>query len=146
MLHPASDISNVTVKIGAIPDQELVELFHNHDVLIYPSWGEGFGFIPMQMLATGGIAITTAEWCEYDKYLGDFALKSSYYPTKWQGEHPGLMCRPDQDHLVSLVKKAYDEFQQQADKHFRLAYDLHEEYDWLKLTEAAFAQVKAKFD
>ncbi len=146
MLHPASDISNVTVKIGAIPDDELVALFHNHDVLIYPSWGEGFGFIPMQMLATGGIAITTAEWCEYDKYLGDFALKSSYFGTKWQGEHPGLMCKPDQDHLVSLVRKAYDEFQEQADKHFRLAFDLHEEYDWLKLTEAAFSHVKAKFD
>ena len=33
--------------------EHLISLFHYHDILIYPSEGEGFGLIPLQALATG---------------------------------------------------------------------------------------------
>lgn len=145
VLHSPGELNNVDIQIGKMPEKDLVKLFQDHDVLIYPSWGEGFGFIPLQMLATGGIAITTAEWAHYAKYLGDFALDSTYARTKWEGEHPGLMCKPKQDHLEELVRKSYDEFQEQADRHFEQAWDIHAEYDWMRFTEEALRDLTHRF-
>lgn len=135
------DLPNVEVIIGKHTDEQMVELFHSHDVLLFASAGEGWGLIPFQMLATGGLAITTKEWCHYHKYLGDFALRSTYAISPWPGEHPGDVCRVDKKHLRELIRKSYDEFEDQSKIHFKNSFKLHEEYDWVELTREAFADI-----
>lgn len=142
--HSPNERKNVRITLGTLSEDEMIGLFYEHDVLIYPSWGEGFGFIPFQMLATGGIAITTAEWCHFDKYLGDFALQSQYWPSPWRGEHEGLMCKPNQEHLVELIRKSYVEFDSQIIDHKKRAQSLHKEYDWLSLTDSAFSDLERR--
>jgi len=135
------ELPNVTVDVKKYSDEEMVRLFHDHDVLLYASYGEGWGLIPFQMLATGGIAITTAEWCHYKDYLGNYALRSNYSCSPWRGEHPGDICRPNQKHLRELIQYSYDHFDEDAKEHFRRSFELHEEYDWIELTRSALAGI-----
>ena len=139
------EIPNVNINISRLSNEEMVKLFQDHDVLIYPSKGEGWGFIPQQMLATGGITITTAEWAPYKHYLGDLALKSSYGHTSYEGEHPGDICYPDQKHLEELVRLSYDDYENQTEKFFAQSFDVHEEYSWDSLTKKAFERVLQRF-
>ena len=140
-----AELPNVNINISRLSNDEMVQLYQDHDVMINPSYGEGFGFIPFQMLATGGITITTAAWAHYRDYLGDMKLRSKYVHTKWEGEHPGDVCQPDQQHLEELIRLAYDDFDNQADYFFKNSFKLHEEYDWLNLTKTAFEDLKKKF-
>jgi glycosyltransferase involved in cell wall biosynthesis len=145
MVRDPAELPNVTINVSRLSNDEMVQLYHNHDVFLGPSYGEGFGFLPFQMLATGGIAITTKEWAPYSEFLGDMALKSSYGPTKWQGEHPGLVCYPDQEHLEELIKLSYEDFENQAHQFFSRSLDLHAKYDWVRLTEKAFSDLNEIF-
>lgn len=140
-----NDLPNVNINISRLSNQDMVQLYLNHDVFIGPSAGEGWGFLPFQMLATGGPTIATAEWAHYRDYLGDLALRSNYGHTKWEGEHPGDVCHIDQDHLRELVQLSYDDFDNQSKVSFKNALKLHQEYDWLKLTETAFKDLSKKF-
>lgn len=144
-IHSPDELPNVRIITERLPQDELVKLYHEHDVNLYPSAGEGWGFIPHQSLATGMPTICTAEWAEYKHYLGDLALNSSYKRTPWEGEHPGEVCMPDKQHLKELIQLSYDDFENQSKKFFAQALDVHEEYDWLKLTEKAFENVTKKF-
>jgi glycosyltransferase involved in cell wall biosynthesis len=134
--NPA-DLPNVEVIVGTYSDEQMVELFHNHDVLLYAAAGEGYALIPFQMLATGGLAIVTEEWCHYKDYLGPFRLKSTYSVSKWPGEHPGDICRVDKKHLKELIKLSYSTFEEESKEFFKRSFELHEEYDWLELTRTA---------
>lgn len=136
--YGAEKKANVSVIQGRQSEEDMIALYHNHDVLIYPSYGEGFGFIPFQMLATGGIAITTEEWAPYKDYLGDFGIRSSYGNSPWWGEHNGEVCYPDAQHLRELIQLSYDTFDDQVKGFYARSWDLHDKYDWSKLTQKAF--------
>ncbi len=60
-------------------------MYHQHDVMIYPTYGEGFGFIPFQALATGMPVISTHEWADYKKYLGPLKLNSTLIDSPCYG-------------------------------------------------------------
>lgn len=145
-VHSPSELRNVKVITTKLSTPELVKMYHEHDVNIYPSYGEGWGFIPHQSLATGMQTICTEEWAPYKQYLGDLGLKSHYGPTKWHGEHEGDVCYPDLGDLREKLVISYDEFEDQSQKFFKQSWDIHHEYDWKTLTEKAFEKVVEKFD
>jgi len=144
--HFAQKLPNVTANLKTINSEEMVQLYLDHDVLIYPSYGEGWGFIPQQALATGMLTICTKEWAPYKHYLGDLGLNSYYGHTPWEGEHPGDVCYPDLLHLRELIQRSYDDFDNQSNKFFKQSWAVHEEYNWYKLTEKAFEKVVKKFE
>lgn len=145
-VHDPAELPNVSINLKTLSEEEMVQLFYSHDVLIFPSWGEGFGLIPHQFLATGGITICTGEWAPYKNYLGDMAVKSTYTQSPWRGEHDGMMCKPDQEDLERLIKLSYDDFDNQNKKFYRQSFQYHEDYDWLKLTKEAFDPVVKNFE
>lgn len=117
----------------------LISLFHYHDVLIYPSEGEGFGLIPLQALATGMPVISTSRWCSYDKYfeaniidshLGVSDVVETY--TRY-----GDVVLPHLDSMVDIMKEVAKTFDKQADKFYNQISQVAEEYDWQKLTNNA---------
>lgn len=67
--NPEDLYSNIKAINEDYSVEQLVALYHSHDVLIYPSWGEGFGFIPLQALATGMPTICTYDWAQYKNTL-----------------------------------------------------------------------------
>lgn len=144
-VHKPTEYNNVNVILGTLPVDIMRKLYYDHDVIITPSYGEGFAFIPFQMIATGAPAIVTAEWADYRDYLGETALRSNYGRSKWPVEHPGDVCFPDQKHLKELIVDVTENYEHHSDLAMKNAVRLHKDYDWLKLTESSFSDLKERF-
>jgi glycosyltransferase involved in cell wall biosynthesis len=135
------EYSNVRLITTELPEDILVSFFKEHHVMVYPSWGEGFGLIPFQAIATGMPTICTEKWAQYKSYLGPLGLDSTLTDSPWPGVHPGKMLKPDFDDLVDKYRYAYDHFDELSSYFYVQAPKLHEEYNWEKLTEQAFAHL-----
>ena len=129
--------------MGSIPLEEMVTLFWTHDVLLYPSAGEGFGFIPLQALATGMPTICTEAWAPYQQFLGPLALDSTPGPSRWDTEHPGTVFWPDEDQLRRHIETCYNEFPAMSDYYYAQAEAVREHYDWDRLTGQAIRKIEA---
>lgn len=126
-------------------DEQMIQLFQEHDVLVYPSWGEGFGFIPLQALATGMPTICTGAWAPYKSFLGPLALDATLAPSPWEPWHTGQMYEPNAEHLQHLMRYSYDNWDTLRDQFYDQADAVHHRYDWDRLTERAFRDVVKKF-
>ncbi len=58
---------------GALPFKDLAELYHRADLLVYPSFIEGFGFPPLEAMAVGTPVVASNASC-LPEVLGDGAL------------------------------------------------------------------------
>ena len=129
--------------------KRLVKLYHDHHCLVYPSWGEGFGFIPLQALATGMPTICTYDWAEYKKYIGPLKLKSKLtheaLPKAVGDPHNGLMYKPDAIHLEDQMVDAVINFKPYSGYYFAQSTKIHNEYNWIELTKNAFNRLEEKF-
>lgn len=120
----------------------LVDLYHSCDLMVYPSWGEGFGLTPLQAMATGMPVLITQGWAPYENLLQDHNLiKSELMDSPWQEVHPGKMFKPDFKDLLEKLRFHWENRKQMADEAFELAPKVHENYNWVDLTERAFAHL-----
>ena len=108
----------------------MVKLFHDHDVLVYPSEGEGFGFIPLQALATGMPVVSTSRWCSYDKYFKDNIIESKLGKTTHTGYDHGEVVLADFESLMHQMKNAFDNINSQSESFYKQAGSVYEEYNW----------------
>lgn len=135
--------NNVTVINDMLHPSELRQLYADHHAMVYPSYGEGFGFIPLQAMGTGMPVISTYEWAPYAKYI-TLPINGRWDRSIWS-VHPGNVLYPDYDEL----KRAYLFMHRHIDQALRTSYDLapriHEEYNWLTKTSEAFEHVTKKF-
>lgn len=143
-IRPVDD-ANVKLRIGFMIEEQLISLYNTADVLVYPSFGEGFGLIPFQALATGMPAICPAEWAPYRNYLGPLAIKTTAIDSPWTTMHPGKVLKPDFDDLCLKYQYAYDNLESLRKEHYQKSFELHEEYDWLAVTEKAMKDIVVKF-
>jgi hypothetical protein len=142
--HPqrTEKLNNVQVFKDEFYDFELVNLFLDHDVLVYPSWGEGFGLIPLQSLATGMPTICTSEWAPYKRFI--MPLASTPIQSPWFF-HPGKLMLPDYDELMKYFKYLDGPgFEYEAEAAFNQTDNLYRDFDWLTLTEKAFEHITEK--
>lgn len=138
-------LPNVDVITLEYSRERMVSLYHNHHVLVYPSWGEGFGFIPAQGLATGMPTICTSSWAPYADWLGDLTIKSRLVDSPWSWTHTGQVFEPDEQDLYDKMMLAYEEFETQSDSFYDQAEAFRTRYDWVNLTEKAFDHIVKKF-
>lgn len=122
--------SNIVKIDKSLSKEEMVQLYYDHDVLVYPSEGEGFGFIPLQALATGMPVISTSRWCSYERFLGSNIIESTIGPTKSTGYFEGEVVLPDYDSLVYLMRKVYDNIESECEYYFNQAEQVIKEYNW----------------
>jgi hypothetical protein len=141
--------NNISIITDEYEPSQLVNLFYSHDILLYPSWGEGFGFIPLQGLATGMPVISTYDWAPYKEFLGPLKLKSKLssetLPRSLGHTYVGEMYKPDQEHLEFLMYDAVINFQMYSDFYFSQSTRVHDKFNWLQLTKNAFADLEKKF-
>ncbi len=142
---PQNMYSNVNVITDDLNEEDLIKLYHNHDVLVYPSYGEGFGFIPLQALATGMPTICTYSWAHYKKYLGPLKLKSELIDSPWPFPHEGKVFEPNRQHLLELMREVSLNFNAYSGYYYSQATKIHEEYRWNQLTANAFEPIFKKF-
>lgn len=140
---------NVTVITEDLPEWGLKNLLHAHHVLVYPSWGEGFGLIPLQAMVTGMPVICTEAWASYADLLPpDLRLPSHLVPSPWPDKHPGNMHQPDATALRNTMVKLADRwnYADASVRAYQKSFLVEQRYDWLKLTESAWAHIVRKFE
>ena len=148
-IMPNEKYSNISIITDEMSVENLVNLYHTHHCLVYPTWGEGFGFIPLQGLASGMPTITTYPWANYEKYIGPLKLKSQLtnetLPKAIGDPHVGQMFKPDQDHLEKQMLDVTENFRAYSGYYYAQSTEIHEEYNWIKLTKNAFKHLEEKF-
>jgi glycosyltransferase involved in cell wall biosynthesis len=143
---PDKVYNNVSVITRDYPEEDMPGLYHDMDVMVYPSWGEGFGLIPHQAIATGMPTIVTNAWVTYEELiLDELKLHSQLTKSPWQNIHPGKMFKPDADQLIEILRWIPLNYTDLAARAYQKAKLCHKRYNWLKLTETAFEEVVKKF-
>jgi glycosyltransferase involved in cell wall biosynthesis len=118
-------------------EEELADLYARCDVLINPNMGEGFGLIPREFAATGGIALATG-WAGTGEDLEKWGWPLPYNLVKadWRGARAlegndlGNWAKPDVPGVTQVLKhvvKNIDQYQREAE---RRAPALENYYDW----------------
>lgn len=137
--------SNINIITDDYDDEQMLDLYYSHDILVYPSYGEGFGFIPLQALATGMPTICTSGWAHYEKYLGPLKIKSTMIDSPWPFPHEGKVLEPNYQHLLETMRDAAMNFKAYSNYYFAQSNKVHQEYNWNQLTNNAFDQIFKKF-
>ena len=143
---PEEAYSNVTVITEQMHFNELLDLYYEHDVLVYPSYGEGFGFIPLQAIGTGMPVVSTLDWAPYWRHLQEYKISAREDRSIW-ALHPGNVFYPDYDELKENLRVLSDkkELAIAHEIYFDRAQQVHDEYDWVRKTEKAFEHIVTKF-
>jgi glycosyltransferase involved in cell wall biosynthesis len=131
---PSALYDNVICIDTFFTNDQMLDLYKISDVFVYPSWGEGFGFQPLEALATGMPVISTADWADYKKYI-PFVIETELSTNPWQDIHPGFMYKPSKDSLKEQMVNCVNNYENVAQDAFRKSFEIHQEYDWIKVTE-----------
>jgi glycosyltransferase involved in cell wall biosynthesis len=147
LLRPDQASNNVNLIIENVDLKDLIKLYHDHDVLLYPSWGEGFGLIPLQGIATGMPVIFNHKWAPYRRFANDLDIEDRLVPvlTDFEGIHPGMVFQPSKQSLKQHMLEIVDNFEDYSHDAFEIAPRVHEEYNWLRVTENAFKHIVERF-
>lgn len=145
-LDPTNRRASVRVISNDMSESDLVDLVRRHDVLVYPSYGEGFGLIPLQTMVTGMPTICTEIWAPYRQHiLPDLRLRAKLVRSPWQEMHPGNMYEPDAQQLREIMANVAENFDTYSLRAYAESFRVEREFDWIPLTREAFAEVKNKF-
>jgi glycosyltransferase involved in cell wall biosynthesis len=115
-----------------------------HDVLLYPSWGEGFGLIPLQAMATGTPSIITKGWADYTEFSQGLLISSTLEDSPWQHYHPGKQFKPDHEDFIRLIQHTVSNLDFIQKNQLELAQGLHLKYDWKRVIKEHFDSVEAR--
>lgn len=127
-----------------IPLEELVALYHGVDAMVYPSWGEGFGLVPLQAMATGMPVLITRGWAPYEYLLDDDSLiDSELTESPWQAQHPGKMFKPNLDDFADKWLAMFNDYENYSKRAYDLTSRVSMDYSWLELTRQAFAHLES---
>ena len=138
---PDTFYNNIFIVTKIMTDAELLSLYANSHCFVYPSWGEGFGFNPLQAMAMGIPTICTGAWAEYEKYI-TLPLDSAWARSPWQNIHPGFMLAPDVYQLERHMKDVVVNYDKYSKIAFKNAFKIHEEYDWERVSKPAIEKLK----
>lgn len=138
--------NNVFVDTMVYPPDELVNYINTFDVLVYPSYGEGYGLIPLQAMALGKPTICTTAWAPYKTHiLPGLGVSSGLHRSPWPHVHPGEMWWPSRESLADCYKNVYEKFDTYQNAALDESHKIERKYDWLSLTEKAFQHLENKF-
>jgi len=138
---PSSLYKNIVCIDTFFTNEQMLDLYKLSDVFVYPSWGEGFGFQPLEALATGMPVISTSDWADYKKYIS-LIIDTELSTNPWQDIHPGFMYKPDKKSLKKQMLEAVNNYEYLCKETFRQSFLIHEEYDWLRVTEPVVQRLK----
>lgn len=119
--------------------EDLVKLYHFHDVIIYPSEGEGFGMIPLQALATGMPVISTGRWCSYERFLNKNIIESSFGQSEIKETYTrfGDVVLPSLESTTELMKRVAADIKEQSQIFYDQVPQVVSDYNWYNLSRKA---------
>lgn len=138
---PDSRYRNILLIPDSFSHEKMIQLFHKTHAMVYPTMGEGFGFIPLQALATGMPTATTYDWAEYKEYI-TVPIKSKLSESEYPQLHPGKVFNVTKEDvkksMIDLVNN-YDKYQLQA---YKNSFKIHMDFDWKKVTHPTAEKIK----
>jgi len=138
---PSVVYKNIIAIHDVLSKEQMNYLYNISDCFVFPTYGEGFGFNPLQSMALGIPTITTDEWAEY-KNLITLPIKSKMSTSPWQNIHPGMQFTPDVEDLKVKMQEVVDNYKKYADVSFKNALKVHSQYDWTKVSKPAVDRLK----
>jgi glycosyltransferase involved in cell wall biosynthesis len=133
---------NIQVIYQDMTEQELYELYLSADCLINANLGEGFGLIPREFAATGGLALAT-NWGGTAEDIEHWGLPIDYeLVPAWGDDHKhkglGLWAWPDIGELATLLEVVAESRDSWQPKCLERASKLHDMYSWERFVETAY--------
>lgn len=131
----------IEVQMGPVSHEELMQSFFSRaDCFVFPTLGEGFGLTPLEAMATGIPAIVTG-WSGPADYMRkevgwmiDFSMDEAHAfsdaKTGVYREYCGQWAIPDINHLVYLMRYAYEHQDEVRQKGAAAAEYVAREWTW----------------
>lgn len=138
---PDSKYKNIKVITQEMNHNTMIDLYHAAHALIYPTTGEGFGFIPLQALATGMPTATTTPWAEYEKYI-NVPIKSILSPSDMQKIHPGNVYNVCKDEIKKSMIEIVENYEKYRKSSYKNSFHVHMDYDWDHVTQTTVERLK----
>lgn len=98
-------LDNRIIFTGYVESEELIALYANATILVYPSLYEGFGFPPLEAMQYG-TAVLASDKASIPEVCGDAALFVNPYSADDISEKMTYLCQ-DNDLIDILIKRGY---------------------------------------
>lgn len=138
---PSAIYDNIKMIEGFLTVSQMNALYDMCDVFVYPSWGEGFGFNPLQAMAKAIPTICTSGWATYAEYI-TAPLQSKLNVSPWQEIHPGDMLKPNYNQLKNYMIDITKDYESYADIAYTNSFLVHKRYAWDEVTAPAIKRLK----
>lgn len=106
----------VEFREGVVDDATKLRTLYESHVLLYPSFGEGFGIIPMEAIASGLPAIVSDNTAMSDYRDLFYPIECDAVPselwTSFQAHSDGEWYRPRVDEAAAQLRRVYENYQQ----------------------------------
>jgi glycosyltransferase involved in cell wall biosynthesis len=128
---------NITLIQQDMTEQELYQLYCTAHALVNPNMGEGFGLIPREFAATGGIAMATG-WGGTADDIDVWGVRLPYRLIKadwgghkrFAGKDLGSWAEPDIEGVAALMRHVADERQVYTNRAMQQAPHVPTMYNW----------------
>lgn len=141
---PDTKYKNIRVITTPLPHDQMIKLYSRSNALIYPTAGEGYGFIPLQALATGLPVASTYQWAEYKDYI-TIPLNSNLGPSEYPLLHPGENYHVSIDEIKRSMIEVVDNYTFYEKKTYQNAFKIHLDHNWDKVSESTIKRLKNIF-
>jgi len=138
---PNTFYKNIKIIESFLTPEQMVGLYNMCDVFVYPSWGEGFGFNPLQAMAMGIPTICTEGWATYARYI-TMPLSAKWWQSPWPETHPGLLMKPNADELKFFMQDVLINYNRYSDLSYKNAFLIHKDYNWEKVSKPAVERLQ----
>lgn len=148
LVEPETIYSNIKTISKSLDFSEYLQLLHTTHCLVYPSWGEGFGMVPLECMASGMPVISTWEWAEYKDYISNRITSTKanipdQIPGYLKKTYLGQIYLPDIDSIRYNMRTVYNNYQQQFDDAYAKSIEVHKEWNWQDVIEKyAISRIK----
>jgi glycosyltransferase involved in cell wall biosynthesis len=127
-------------------EQELLDLYYRADVLISAHKGEGFGLLPREFAATGGLALATA-WSGTADGLRQWGCPLPYTLTKatwsqnkdWASQDLGEWAEVDPAEVAKVLRHVADHWWTYSEQLARKAQAARALYSWSEFASGVLA-------
>ena len=111
---------NITVIEDKLTDAGMLDLYHQHHVMLFPTKGEGFGYPPREFAATGGVAIAT-NWSgtaddiqHWGIPLNEYTFEPGYPQDEMFTGQCGDWCVPDLGEGIQALSNVESDYANHA--------------------------------
>lgn len=135
--------TNIDIVQRDMTERELYELYLSCDAMVNPNMGEGFGLIPREFAATGGITLAT-NWSGTADDIGIWGIPLPYelVEADWRGNRHlepiaplGVWAQPDIERTAQMMRDVFehrDYYQRRAEA---VAPRVRRMYSWRRFAE-----------